>query len=97
MSVRPDPRRVLQRAGGETHALLWEPSPCGQARLAAARALPGPFIDIDTPTFDRLFLGPPPAAFTEVTVPFSEKGRYVVVCTFEPHLADGMYGWVNVQ
>jgi plastocyanin len=33
-----------------------------------------------------------------VSVPFSEPGRYLVICNLRPHFTEfNMYGWVNVK
>ncbi len=32
-----------------------------------------------------------------VSYTFTEPGRYLVICTFIPHLDAGMYGWVEVR
>jgi plastocyanin len=46
-----------------------------------------------------LFEGAPPCSGAgDATFTFDEPGRYLVICTFEPHLREGdMYGWVIVQ
>ena len=31
------------------------------------------------------------------TFKFNTPGRYLVICTFVPHFAAGMYGWVEVR
>jgi plastocyanin len=40
---------------------------------------------------------PPSETVTTPNTVFTEPGRYLVICTFDPHFQIGMYGWVTVR
>ena len=60
---------------------------------------PRPYISGATDPNLVAVLGQPPCAggATSVSYTFNTPGRYLVICTFIPHLDLGMYGWVEVR
>jgi plastocyanin len=94
------------RADGNHGVAVYKPGTDVRALQAAVGPAAG-FFNIDTPTFDQVYLGPlqgnawptgPGGAQTTPAGTFSEPGRYLVVCTFRPHFRDtNMNGWINVQ
>jgi len=69
----------------------------GAVVIKSAPCPPAPYI---TDSTHRIaLLGEPPCkggSFAP-TFKFNTPGRYLVICTFVPHFAAGMYGWVEVR
>ncbi|HEX5216009.1 MAG TPA: plastocyanin/azurin family copper-binding protein [Vicinamibacterales bacterium] len=66
--------------------------------LVAPKA-PCPAVYINDPTNRLAVLAEPPCkgGSSNPTYTFNTPGRYLVICTFVPHFAVGMYGWVEVR
>jgi plastocyanin len=43
------------------------------------------------------FVNPCNAPRQPITYQFNQPGRYLVICSFNPHFSIGMYGWVIVR
>jgi hypothetical protein len=88
------------REGGNHQVGVYAPGTDVDA-LRAAVGAGGGFFNIDTPEFDQVAAGPAGTAWrswTWETQPGTATGRYLVVCTFRPHLRDlAMFGWVEVK
>lgn len=95
--------------GGRHRVGVYTPGTDIPALQAAAAAFvcPGPGqCDANLPV-GRVYHSPiasnawpvgPAGAVTTPAGTFAEPGRYLMVCTFRPHLIDGtMSGWINVQ
>jgi plastocyanin len=61
------------------------PNPAGAARIA------------DDENLVAEYLQPCNAPRTPIQHQFNEPGRYLVICSFNPHFQAGMYGWVIVR
>ena len=61
------------------------PNPGGAARIN------------DTDGLVAAYLQPCNAPRTPIVHQFDEPGRYLVICSFNPHFQIGMYGWVVVR
>jgi plastocyanin len=61
------------------------PNPGGNARIADPVGLVASWAD------------PCNAPRQPITYQFDEPGRYLVICSFDPHFQIGMYGWVVVR
>lgn len=103
VTIAEDGSVTFVREGGNHQVGIYKPGTDVDA-LQAAVGSSGGFFNIDTTTFDRVCLGPLPAAWpagTSITTSagtFDVPGRYLTVCTFRPHFRDlNMYGWVIVQ
>jgi plastocyanin len=107
------PRTAVIDAGGTVTFVLGGPvhqvaiyddgtTPEQVSRVGAARKTgcpPAPYITgVGDPNLVAV-LGQPPCAGGAFTVSytFTEPGRYLVICTFIPHLDLAMYGWVEVR
>jgi plastocyanin len=61
------------------------PNPDGNARITDPEGLVASWADACN------------APRQPITYQFDEPGRYLVICSFNPHFQIGMYGWVIVR